>query len=97
MEDHERETFEKHLQDKINMQIIIERALKHVITSELQDIIIKYVKRDCYGCQVDHPSQIRHTLCLFSTPKEWIDLYLVNAFRDLDLTKVEDQIGRAHV
>ena len=44
MEDHERETFDKQLQDKINIQIIIERALKHVITSELQDIIIKYVK-----------------------------------------------------
>jgi len=39
---------------------------------------------------VDHPSQTRHTLCLFSTPEDWIDLYLDNAFRDLDLTKVED-------
>ena len=34
---------------------------------ELRSLIAGEVINQCHGCQVDHPSQKQHELCLFKT------------------------------
>ena len=41
----------------------------------LNDVVMEY----CYGCEVDHPSQVQHT-CLMWTWVEHLDTYFNLAF-----------------
>lgn len=70
------------------MRHFIRTRLDWAILHELQGLIYKHVRKDCAGCQVDHPSQLKHTLCLFSTSDDWIDLYLDIALKQVNLFKV---------
>ena len=42
---------------------------------ELRSLIAGEVINQCHGCQIDHPSQKQHELCLFKTRQEHRDVY----------------------
>jgi hypothetical protein len=66
----------------------ISKSLHHRVVEELQTHIFDIVHKKCYGCTVDHPSQLQHPLCLFTTKDEWVDLFIYEAFEKLDMYKV---------
>ncbi|KAL4231811.1 hypothetical protein ACF0H5_009387 [Mactra antiquata] len=62
----------------------LQEDLNHHIVNELQSWIYDQVKLDCYGCQVDHPSQVQHVLCLYASSEEWVELYIEKALLQLE-------------
>ena len=66
------------------------KYLHWYVIEELQTLIFLQVHSDCEGCKVNHPSQTRHQLCLFTPPDVWVDFYLDMALQKLDLNNVMD-------
>lgn len=66
-------------------------ALKQIFIEELQCIITDLAKSHCYGCSVDHPSQIQHDICIMSTTDEWTDMFLEKAIRQMNLENVKQK------
>jgi hypothetical protein len=66
-------------------------SLNECIVDELQRIISDEVYKNCYGCQVDHPSQMQHVLCLFTSRDEWVELYIEKALSQLNLYNVMEK------
>ena len=64
----------------------IERFLKHTLdflyARAILDLLDDVVKENCYGCEVDHPSQMHHT-CLMWTKAEHLDAYFDKAFEKI--------------
>jgi len=44
---------------------VITEYLYQDIIEDLETLIFGQVHQDCEGCKVNHPSQLRHQLCLF--------------------------------
>ncbi|KAL4223403.1 hypothetical protein ACF0H5_016874 [Mactra antiquata] len=63
----------------------LQEDLNHHIVNELQSWIYDRVKMDCYGCHVDHSSQVQHVLCLYTSSEEWVELYIEKALLQLDI------------
>ena len=53
--------------------------IKHLLK-----ILPQVIKDKCYGCQVDHPSQRHHDVCLMMTTEEKIEVCLETALTRLD-------------
>ena len=66
----------------------MKESLHNYVVEELQTLIYDDVHRNCEGCKVDHPSQTRHTLCLFTHTDDWVEFYIDSALERLDLYKV---------
>ena len=47
-------------------------TVKAVVVHLLDRVVHLYRKEQCYGCQVDHPSQMQHE-CLFEMPEYFLD------------------------
>lgn len=47
--------------------VIGHKIIKAVVAIILEHLVDKQLKKDCYGCQVDHPSQTQHS-CLYEAP-----------------------------
>ncbi|KAL4234828.1 hypothetical protein ACF0H5_006469 [Mactra antiquata] len=69
----------------------LQEDLNHHIVNELQSWIYDQVKMDCYGCQVDHPSQVQHVLCLYASSEEWVELYIEKALLQLDIYRIMEK------
>ena len=70
---------------------VITEYLYQDIIEDLQTLIFDQVHQDCEGCKVNHPSQLRHQLCLFTSTEDWVDFYLDLALETLDLDKVMER------
>ncbi|KAK3577923.1 hypothetical protein CHS0354_034562 [Potamilus streckersoni] len=57
-----------------------EQHLVSCFAKHLADKITELVKKDCYGCQNNHPSQIQHDKCLMMSQEEKLDEYLDEAW-----------------
>jgi hypothetical protein len=57
-----------------------EQHLVSCFAKHLADQITELVKKNCYGCQNDHPSQIQHDKCLMMNQEEKLDEYLDEAW-----------------
>ena len=68
----------------------ISKSLYHRVVEELQTHIVDIMHKQCYGCIVDHPSQTQHPLCLFTTKDEWVDMFMYQALKKLNMYKVMD-------
>ena len=69
----------------IDRQIILKHELLVCHAEELKTIIFEQIVRElCYGCSVDHPSQIHHNVCLMMETKEPIRLCLDIALEKLN-------------
>jgi hypothetical protein len=62
----------------------IHNTFNKYMCEELITIIKQEVNNNCAGCQIDHPSQLQHELCLLTDTDEHIDMFLVTAIRQLD-------------
>ena len=49
----------------------------NVIAIALWKEINKLCFKMCYGCSVDHPSQIQHDLCIMATDDERLDMFFL--------------------
>lgn len=63
---------------------------KHMV-NELQTLIIEEVHNQCPGCQIDHPSQLEHPVCLFMDRYEQTDMFIHKAMMNLNPYKVMEQ------
>jgi hypothetical protein len=61
-----------------------------VYAKALYECLGDVVKQECYGCEVDHPSQVQHSCIMYDT-HEHIEMY----FHKLMSTVSEDQIRLA--
>ena len=52
----------------------MEMQLKYSYAKQLVNKIKSLLTEKCYGCQVSHPSQIHHDVCLMMTTEEQITL-----------------------
>jgi len=71
-----------------NRSLMLKHTLDSAMVDVLQTLIYDQVRKDCNGCRIDHPSQLQHPLCLFTTTDEWVDLYIDIALTQLDFSKV---------
>ena len=51
---------------------------------ELRSVIAGEVINQCHGCQIDHPSQKQHELCLFKTRQEHTDMFIEKVMMELN-------------
>ncbi len=61
------------------------------LVRELQSLILKEVSDSCYGCQVDHPSQTQHDMCLLTDSDDQTDIFLISAIRKLDPYQIMEE------
>ncbi|XP_071822940.1 uncharacterized protein [Apostichopus japonicus] len=66
----------------------LQRLAKNVICQELWHIIKQKCDDLCYGCSVDHPSQIEHDWCLMATDDERLAMFLDDSVRNLDIEHI---------
>lgn len=57
-----------------------EQHLVACFAKHLADKITDLTKKNCYGCQNDHPSQIQHDKCMMMSQEEKLDEYLDEAW-----------------
>lgn len=81
------ETGEEESQDKDEEVIMMksrwpeqEAHLVSCFAKHLVDKMTELIKKNCYGCQNDHPSQIQHDKCLMLSQEEKLDEYLDEAW-----------------
>ena len=56
---------------------------QHLVTcfaKHLENTMRDMIRKDCYGCQNDHPSQIQHDKCMMLSQEEKLDEYLNDAW-----------------
>jgi hypothetical protein len=58
-----------------------------VFTKKMRDELVTLAKKNCYGCEVNHPSQTQHT-CLMWTELEHLSVYLEEALETVDREEV---------
>ncbi|XP_071820253.1 uncharacterized protein [Apostichopus japonicus] len=63
----------------------LQRLAKNVICQELWHTIKQKCNDLCYGCSVDHPSQIEHDWCLMATDDERLAMFLDDSVRNWTL------------
>ena len=56
---------------------------KHMI-EELRSLTAGEVINQCHGCQIDHPSQKQHDLCLFKTRQEHTEMFIEKVMMELN-------------
>lgn len=49
------------------------KMLIKAILENLRVCVSDYAHHQCKGCRFDHPSQKHHHICLWLTPKEWVE------------------------
>jgi len=57
-----------------------EQHLVACFAKHLANTMKDMIKKDCYGCQNDHPSQIQHDKCMMMGQEEKLDEYLDEAW-----------------
>ena len=63
---------------------------KHMV-DELQNLIIEEVHNQCPGCQIDHPSQLQHPMCMFMDRHEQTNILIHEAMMNLNPYKVMEK------
>ena len=53
----------------------------------IQDRLPVVAREHCYGCEINHPSQIQHT-CLMCTDLEHLELYFDDAYERISMAEV---------
>ena len=69
----------------------IHNSFKKPMIEELRCLIAGEVINQCHGCQVDHPSQKQHELCLFKTRQEHTDMFIEKVMMELNTYKIMEK------
>lgn len=56
------------------------RMLKESYAEVMHPMIMTMIKERCFGCQVDHPSQVQHDICTMTEYEDQIDMFFQEAF-----------------
>ena len=73
-------------QDQANI-LLMESYFDFLYAKALQEGLNDVVSKNCYGCEVDHPSQVQHS-CLMLDEEQHIDVY----FEELQVGVKQDEI-----
>ena len=63
---------------------LCEEFMLIIYTGILEEMVRTISTEKCYGCKVDHPSQIQHDVCLMMDYKEKVELCLPEAIERVD-------------
>ncbi len=58
---------------------LLESYFEHIYAKALIEVFPENIKENCYGCVVDHPSQVQH-YCLMMSEDEQIELCFEDMF-----------------
>ena len=58
-----------------DMDCLMKRLLKQAILTCLKMAVGDCAKHECQVCRIDHPSQKYHDMCLWTSPRKWIEDY----------------------
>ena len=53
----------------------MEEQLRDTYAGFMALLLQRLIPQKCFGCQVDHPSQMQHDVCLMMEPEEQVDTY----------------------
>ena len=70
--------------DDTARQKALEHAVYNAYVKVLREPLWEVIRNECYGCQIDHPSQKQHEVCLFMTYDEQVDCFLEEALKRVD-------------
>lgn len=62
---------------------LMRHILKYLYARMVLDLLPHVVIENCYGCEVDHPSQVQHT-CLMWTKMEHLGIYFDTVYKKID-------------
>ena len=62
----------------------IHNSFEKYMIEELRSLIAGEVINQCHGCQIDHPSQKQHDLCLFKTRQEHTEMFIEKIMMELN-------------
>lgn len=68
----------------VKRKCILQKCAEDTIVSFLWSEIRKLCSEECYGCEVDHPSQRQHDWCLMATDGGRIDRFLEGVLLTMD-------------
>ena len=71
----EKNTLQKEVEDNEDIDCLMKRLLKQAILTCLKMAVGDCAKHECQGCRIDHPSQKYQDMCLWTSPREWIEDY----------------------
>ncbi len=63
-------------------------ALKMLFAKHILKELPEIVKEKCFGCQVDHPSQLQHDVCLMMTKAEKIEVCFDTALEQVNYVDI---------
>ena len=66
-------------------------AMKMLFAKHLLKVLPEIVEEKCYGCQVDHLSQIQHDVCLMMTKAEKVEVCLDTALDRLNYIEIYEE------
>ena len=71
----EKSTLQKEVEENENIDCLMKTLLKQAILTCLKMAVGDCAKHECHGCKMNHPSQKYHDICLWTSPREWIEDY----------------------
>ena len=71
----EKSTLQKEVEDNEDIDCLMKTLLKQAILTCLKMAVGDFAKHECHGCKMNHPSQKYHDICLWTSPREWIEDY----------------------
>ena len=69
-------------------QKALEHAVYNAYVKVAREPLREFIRGKCYGCQIDHPSQKQHDVCLLMTYDEQVDCFLETK-HSRELTKID--------
>ena len=80
-------------ENSIGQQQVVERELYNAYAKALEKSLLDIVREECHGCQIDHPSQKQHDVCLFMTHDQQVDCFREDVLKRIDdVEVVQDRI-----
>ena len=80
-------------ENSIGQQQVVERELYNAYAKAVEKSLLDIVREECHGCQIDHPSQKQHDVCLFMTHDQQVDCFREDVLKRIDdVEVVEDRI-----
>ena len=71
----EKSTLQKEVEDNEDINCLMKTLLKQAILTCLKMAVGYCAKHECHGCKMNNPSQKYHNICLWTSPREWIEDY----------------------
>ena len=72
----------------------IQLQLVKATARRVKRLLDRAMQKECYGCEVSHPSQIQHQCVMIEDPEERIRFCLDRALRMVNWKKVQTDLSR---